>query len=183
MPEKKRSQKKNLRRWLSSWPAYIIGNARQGLSLAHLPVGTVVSTVRLGDHSVGKALASCPFSSGHCHSQDIWNKHQVALIWKFWCCSLCSPSASACWCSWRLPLGPDKIFSHLTCRRGSQFFISFWQAEERKIWNYSFNFELLSMKICTELGDLPCLGTNLGFCIGIFRFYKTKGESYRKISE
>ena len=28
------------------------------------------------------------FSSGHCHSQDIWNKHQVALIWKFWCCSL-----------------------------------------------------------------------------------------------
>ena len=104
MPEKKRSQKKNLRRWLSSWPVYIIGKARQGLPLAHLPVGTVVSTVRLGDHSVGKALASCPFSSGHCHSQDIWNKHQVALIWKFWCCSLCSPSASACWCSWRLPL-------------------------------------------------------------------------------
>ena len=79
MPEKKRSQKKNLRRWLSSWPAYIIGKARQGLSLAHLPVGTVVSTVRLGHHSVGKTLAFCPlclkyFSSGHSHSQDIWNR-------------------------------------------------------------------------------------------------------------
>ena len=79
MPEKKISQKKNLRRWLSSWPVYIIGKARQGLSLAHLPVGTVVSTARLGDHSVGKTLAFCPlclkyFSSGHSHSQYIWNR-------------------------------------------------------------------------------------------------------------
>ena len=33
------------------------------------------------------------FSSGHSHSQDIWNRR-----WN-WCCSLCTPSASACWCS------------------------------------------------------------------------------------
>ena len=77
--KRKEVRKKNLRRWLSSWPAYIIGKARQGLSLAHLPVGTVVSTARLGNHSVGKTLAFCPlclkyFSSGHSHSQDIWNR-------------------------------------------------------------------------------------------------------------
>ena len=60
MPEKKNESEKNLRRWLSSWPACIIGKARQGLPLAHLPVGTVVSTARLGDLSVGITLAFCP---------------------------------------------------------------------------------------------------------------------------
>ena len=105
--KRKMSQKKNLRRWLSSWPACIIGKARQGLPLAHLPVGTVVSTARLGNHSVGETLAFCPL-------------YLLSIL-----------------------LALKLLWPSLTCRPGSQFFISFWQAEERKIWNYSFNFKLL----------------------------------------
>ena len=44
---------------------------------------------------------------------------------------------------WSILLALKLLWPTLTCRTGSQFFISSWQAEERKIWNYSFDFKLL----------------------------------------
>ena len=56
-----------------------------GVPLAHLPVGTVVSTARLGDHPVGNSPA-CSLQSLVSQVRDL--KQEVGMIGKFWASSL-----------------------------------------------------------------------------------------------
>ena len=111
------SQKKNLRRWLSSWPVYIFGKARQGLPLAHLPL-LVLFSICAPSASASQAVSSACW----CCCRDLawfrgWRGPRSS-----WLASWLPYLRKNLWSPWDPSLNSNS----------SQFFISSWQTEERK---------------------------------------------------